>query len=245
MSESFNSSLYSPYGAYELKAKYQRNFLVSTIAMVLFVGVIVATYFIVTNLPEEDFADAPAVVVKTVADLGPPPSVAKRPPQVQVSAPNVAAPRVGIPKPVADEEVLDEDVVLATRDELAEIVAPDITQMGEGGGNVQIDISDEDFLPAPEDFVAVEVYPEMIHKEVPEYPRLAKQAGITGTVWVKALVDEEGNVMKAIVGKSSGVASLDEAAVKAAYNNKFKPGIQNGRPVKVWVTYEMEFVLNE
>jgi protein TonB len=245
MSEAFNSSLYSPYGAYELKAKYQRNFLLGTLAMVLFVGIIVGTYFIVTNLPEDDYSNVPSVVVKTVADLGPPPSVAKRPPQVQVAAPNVAAPRVGIPKPVADEEVLDEDVVLATRDELAEIVAPDITQMGEGGGNIQVDIADEDFLPAPDDFVAVEIYPEMIHKEVPEYPRLARTAGITGTVWVKALVDEEGNVIKAIVGKSSGVASLDEAAVNAAYKNKFKPGIQNNRPVKVWVTYEMEFVLNQ
>ena len=71
--------------------------------------------------------NAPSVVIKTVADLGPPPTIAKAKPQVQVTQPNVAAPKVGIPKPVADDEVMDDDVVLATKEELAEIVAPDIT----------------------------------------------------------------------------------------------------------------------
>ena len=56
-------------------------------------------------------------------------------------------------------------------------------------------------------------------------------------------MDEEGAVRQAIVGKTSGVNSLDEAAVKAAYKCKFKPGIQNNRPVKVWVTYKVEFEL--
>jgi len=239
------NSLYSPYGAYELKASYQRNFLFGTLSVIALVAAVLGTTWIISSMGEEEYLEAPAVVIKTVADLGPPPSVAKRPPQVQVSAPNVAAPKIGIPTPVADDEVPDEDVVLATRDELAEIVAPDVSQMTEGSGDIVVDIDESDYLPAPDDFVAVEVYPEFIYKQVPEYPRLAKQAGITGTVWVKALVDEEGNVIKAIVGKSSGVASLDEAAVEAALKNKFKPGIQNGRPVKVWVTYEMEFTLSK
>jgi len=50
-------------------------------------------------------------------------------------------------------------------------------------------------------------------------------------------------VLKAQIGKSSGTESLDEAAIEAAYKNKFKPGIQNGRPIKVWVTYKVDFIL--
>jgi len=134
--------------------------------------------------------------------------------------------------------------VIATRDELAEIVAPDITEIAEGG-DIAVEIDPDDYLPAPDEFVPVEIYPEMIYQHQPDYPRLAKQAGITGTVWVKALVNEEGNVLKAIVAKSSGTVSLDEAAVEAAKKNKFKPGIQNGRPVKVWVTYPVEFTLED
>ncbi len=238
------NALYSPYGAYELKSKYQRNFLFGTLFMLAVVVLILLVAWVVSAVGEEDIFEAPAVVIKTVADLGPPPSVAKKPPQVQVSQPDVAMPKVGIPKPVADDEILDDDVVIASREELAEIVAPDITEASDDGPIV-VDIADEDFLPDHRAFIPVEIYPEMIYEHIPDYPRLAEQAGITGLVWVKALVDEEGNVRKAILGKTSGVNSLDEAAVNAAYKCRFKPGIQNKRPVKVWVTYKVEFELTD
>ena len=236
------NALYSPYGAYELKSKYQRNLLFGTLSTLAIVALILLVSWVISAVSEDEIFEAPAVVIKTIADLGPPPSVTKKPPQVQVSQPNVAMPKVGIPKPVADDEVLDDDVVIASREELAEIVAPDITEAG-GDAPIVVDIADDDFLPAHTDFIAVEIYPEMIFEHVPDYPRLAEQAGITGLVWVKALVDEEGQVRKAILGKTSGVNSLDEAAVKAAYKCRYKPGIQNGRPVKVWVTYKVEFEL--
>ncbi|MEW6412254.1 MAG: energy transducer TonB [Candidatus Zixiibacteriota bacterium] len=240
------NALYSPYGAFELKARYQFNFMLGTLITVAAVAAILLTFWIINKMGEDDLEaiDLSAKVIKTVADLGPPPSVAKKPPQVKVDQPQVAAPKVGIPKPVADDEAIDEDVVLATRDELAEIVAPDIAAVNEGDGNIVIDIAEDDYLPAPDEFVPVEIYPEMIFQQAPEYPRLAKQAGITGVVWVRALVDKEGNVRNSMVHKSSGTASLDEAAVAAAYKNKFKPGIQNGRPVNCWVSYKVVFELD-
>jgi protein TonB len=240
------NALYSPYGAYELKSKYQRNFGLGTLITLAAVLLILLTAWVIANLGEDDLEaiDLSARVIKTVADLGPPPSVAKKPPQVNVDQPRVAAPRVGIPTPVADDEVVDEDVVLATRDELAEIVAPDIVAGGEGDGDIVVDIQDDDYLPAPDEFVPVEIFPEMIYQKTPDYPRLARQAGITGVVWVRALVDKEGNVRRSMVHKSSGTAALDEAAVAAAYDNKFKPGIQNGRPVNCWVSYKVTFELD-
>lgn len=236
--------LYSPYGAYEMKAKYQFNFMMGTALVAAFIALLLGSIYLYKVLTYEDMEafDGGGIVIKTVADLGPPPSIAKKPPQVQVSQPNVAAPKVGIPKPVADDEVLDEDVVLATREELADIVAPEFDPGS--GDNITVDIDDDDYLPDPNEFVPVEIMPEMIYQKSPDYPRLAKQAGITGVVWVKALVGRDGSVRKAMVGKSSGTASLDEAAVNAAKFNKFKPGIQNGRPVNVWVTYKVNFSLN-
>ncbi len=235
--------IYSPYGAYELKAKYQRNMALGTGFVIALVAIVLGVAAAISAMGEEDYSNVPEVVIKSVKELGPPPSVAKKPPQVQVSKPDVAKPKVGIPKPVADEEVIDDDVVLATREELAEIVAPDVSSSA-GDGDIRIDISDDDFLPEPDEFVPVEIQPEMIKETTPEYPRLAKQAGLEGTVWVKALVDEKGDVLKAIVAKTSGTVSLDEAAVETAYDNKFKPGIQNGRPIKCWVTYRVDFVLS-
>ncbi|MBU8933760.1 MAG: energy transducer TonB [candidate division Zixibacteria bacterium] len=242
MADNTNSALYSSYGAYALKAKYQQSFIIGTGSMLGFVLLILLIGWVISIMGEEDYLDAPAVVIKTVADLGPPPSISKPKPQIELAQPNVAAPKVGIPKPVADDEVLDEDVVIATRDELAEIVAPDISSSSDAG-DIVVDIADDDYLPAPDEFIKVEHIPEMIHSIDPKYPRLAEQAGITGVVWVKALVDESGSVLKAIVGKTSGTTSLDEAAVEAAYKYKYKPAIQNGRPIKCWVTYKVDFVL--
>ena len=167
-----------------------------------------------------------------------------RPPQINVQKPNIAAPKIGIPKAVEDDQVQDQDVTIASKEELADIQAPDISA-NTGDQNVVVDIKEDEYLPPPDEFVPVEVQPEMIFQQQPEYPRIAKSAGLTGLVWVKALVDKEGNVRQAMVGKSCGTQALDDAAVAAAYKNKFKPAIQNGRPIALWVTYKVEFKLND
>ncbi len=100
-----------------------------------------------------------------------------------------------------------------------------------------------DSLPPSGEFVAVEVPPEMIKSVEPDYPALARQAGLEGNVWVKALVDRNGDVKDARVQKSSGTPSLDEAAIQAAKQCKYKPGISHGQPVACWVTYRVDFKL--
>ena len=237
MAKRYDCAIYSPYGAYELKSKYQKYFMMSTGIVTGFFLLITGIYLIISSL-DDGAIDLTGRVIKTVADLGPPPSVAHKPPQIQVQQPDIALPKIGIPKPVADEELLDEDVVLATKDELAEIVAPDITAEGEG---IVIDIDDD---PLPGDFIPVEIYPEIIYKERPEYPRLARQAQLEGIVYLRVLVKQDGSVGDAIVEKTSGIASLDDAALKAVFGCKFKPAIQNGRPIKVWVSFPYEFILH-
>lgn len=239
------NALYSPYGAYELKSKYQRNFALGALSVLALVLLILFSVWLVKVITGgDDDAVAGVMRIKTIAELGPPPTIAKKPPQINVQKPNVVAPKVGIPKPVADEDVQDQDVTIASREELADIQAPDISASA-GDQKVEVDIKDDEYLPPPDEFVPVEVQPEMIYQQAPEFPRIAKQAGMTGLVWVKALVDKEGNVRQAMVLKSSGTQAFDDAAVAAAYKNKFKPGIQNGRPVAVWVSYKVEFKLND
>jgi len=38
-------------------------------------------------------------------------------------------------------------------------------------------------------------------------------------------------------------AGLDEEAVRAAYEMRFRPAVSNGRPIETWVTLEIEFNL--
>jgi len=235
-----NDVLYSPYGAFELKSRYQRNLVTGAGSVIALVLMILIVVWLIGVITAEDLSKIPEVRIKTIAELGPPPTLVKKPPQVQIQQTQVAAPKIGIPKPVADEEVSDaEDVTIASRDELAEIQAPDI--QATDNQNIVVDINESEYLPSADEFVAVEVYPEMIYQERPEYPRLARSAGLTGTVWVKVLVDKDGTVRQAMVGKTSGTQTLDDAAVAVAHKNKFKPGIQNGRPVACWATYRVDF----
>jgi len=101
---------------------------------------------------------------------------------------------------------------------------------------------------APQFFVAVEEMPKpiggiaAIQKRI-VYPEIAKRAGVQGRVFIKAFVDENGNVVKAEVIKGIG-AGCDEAAIKAVMATKFKPGKQRGKPVKVQVSIPILFKLN-
>jgi len=241
------TGLYGGYGAFEMKMKYQRNMFMGTLATFLLVLFVVGSAYLYKVLQSSD-DDIPmqVTVIRTVADLGPPPTISKPKPQVNVAQPNRAAPKVGIPKPVADDEVVDDDVVIASREELADIVAPPVNQQLDDGRDIVVDIPDEEYMPSMDEFVPVEDPAVMILEHVPEYPRLAKQAGMEAVVWVKALVDKNGNVKKAVVFTSSGSkAGFDEAAVTAAYKCKYTPAIQNGRPVPIWVAYKVEFTLTD
>ncbi len=80
----------------------------------------------------------------------------------------------------------------------------------------------------------------------PEYPELARKARIEGLVILEAIIDENGNVVKARILRSPGKAfGFDEAALEAVKQWKFKPGLQNGVPVPVIYALTVEFKLTK
>ena len=100
--------------------------------------------------------------------------------------------------------------------------------------------------PPPDDdeifeFFAVSDKPQIIKKEVPLYPDLARKAQIEGKVVVTVTIDKKGNVEKAIIFKS--IPMLDEAAVSAALRCKFKPAKQRDKFVKVKMNIPFDFKL--
>ncbi len=91
-------------------------------------------------------------------------------------------------------------------------------------------------------FIEVDKAPELVSKLNPEYPKLAKLAGIEGTVYLKLLIDEKGNVAKAKV--EQGVKDMiDESALKAAKKAKFSPAMLKDKPIRVWVVLPIAFKL--
>ncbi len=72
------------------------------------------------------------------------------------------------------------------------------------------------------------------------YPQFAIRAGIKGRVYVKAFIDEKGNVFKVELQKGIG-GGCDEVAMNAVKNALFSPGKQRGKPVKVQMTVPILF----
>lgn len=97
--------------------------------------------------------------------------------------------------------------------------------------------------PGEDGFIEVDKAPELTSPLQPVYPKLAKLSGIQGTVYLKLLVNEKGNVEKAKV--LQGVKDmLDESALAAAKSAKFTPAIAKEKPVKVWVVLPVRFKLD-
>jgi protein TonB len=236
---------YIPYGAFELKRNYQKNMLLGTGFSAALTALVIFSVWMYNVITYEELEVRNVVRIKTIADLGAPPSLAAKPPQIDIAKPAQVAPKVGVPTPVSDEEVVDEDMAIATREELQDINAPALADTAGGGGaELQIDIPEDDYMPPPEDFVPHEVEPEQIYEEIPEYPRLAQDGGFAATVVVQAYVDKDGSVKKAQAVKCTRPnMGFEEAAVKAAYKCKYRPAIQNGNPIGLWIEYRYSFVL--
>jgi protein TonB len=75
----------------------------------------------------------------------------------------------------------------------------------------------------------------------PEYPPLAREAHVSGTVVVEAVIDERGNLVEARV--VSGHPLLVAAALKAVLQWKYEPTSLNGQPVSVGLQVEVYFKL--
>jgi TonB family protein len=91
----------------------------------------------------------------------------------------------------------------------------------------------------------VEKQPECINlqnvKNSVKYPDIAREIGKEGMVSIKVLVDAEGKVVKTTNYHGDEIF-FDEINEKAQ-NLKFTPGLQNNKPVKVWVTIPFKFKL--
>jgi TonB family protein len=82
-------------------------------------------------------------------------------------------------------------------------------------------------------------------KEVkPAYTAEAMRAKVQGSVWLECIVMPDGSVGDVRVTKSlDSVFGLDQEAIKAARQWRFRPGIRNGEPVPVIIGIELTFTL--
>ncbi|MGA2153565.1 MAG: energy transducer TonB [Bryobacteraceae bacterium] len=84
--------------------------------------------------------------------------------------------------------------------------------------------------------------PIVLYKKEPEYSEEARKAKYQGTVVLYIEVDPSGRAVNPKVVRSLGLG-LDEKALEAVRQWKFKPGYKDGRPVTVAATIEVNFRL--
>ncbi|GAB2847416.1 energy transducer TonB [Pseudoduganella ginsengisoli] len=76
------------------------------------------------------------------------------------------------------------------------------------------------------------------------YPSVSKRLGETGVVMLRVLVSEKGLPEQVQINKSSGYANLDEAGRQAAMRALFKPYMEDGKAVPVYVLVPINFSLS-
>ena len=82
--------------------------------------------------------------------------------------------------------------------------------------------------------------PVVIYQVDPEFSEEARKAKFSGNVEVYLWVDENGNPSHIRVARGVGMG-LDEKAKEAVAQYKFKPAMQNGKPVKVDLYIDVNF----
>lgn len=83
--------------------------------------------------------------------------------------------------------------------------------------------------------------PRIVDRPSPRYPPSARRLGKVATVQLRVLVDENGRVLETEqVGSKVGFG-FDQEALNAARETSWRPAMQGGVPVKMWIDLRIEF----
>jgi protein TonB len=239
MSRAANPTM-MPYGRLELEA-VGRVLMSEGAILAALITVLSATA--VTKILEYSREHHRAAVTKVVVvpwhNMPAPPSLQIAPPAAPAGV-TAAPPSVGIPVPVPDARAPTE-AKLATQ---AEINSSGTGPPGSPTGAEQIVVADApplDDAPVSTAYVYRDEEPMIVHSVLPKYPELARKSGLEGQLLLNVLVGTDGNVKKIEIVK--GDPLLNDAAIEAVQQYKFRPALANNRPVAVWIALPIRFQL--
>ena len=136
-------------------------------------------------------------------------------------------------------EDINEDITLSLDADTTGLETVETVDQGE-----ELEESQSEEMGPPR-FMPAEVMPYCTYKPPPEYPDMAAQAGVEGIVTLWVYVNADGTVGDVQLYNSSGVNSLDQAAISSAWNTRWTPAQNNGIPVGVWTTVNYNFELTD
>jgi protein TonB len=232
---------FMPYGAPELQSVARpymvRALLVSaTLSTMLF-----AAFGVLQPLLVRTSAPPPLTPIIWRHDMvpAPPPLLNVAPVRpVSPTAPSAAISGVPVPKPDAQVPV---DRTIPTQQDLR----GSTPGAGEGAGERPLIVEPPaaEALPDFGTYTYREQEPAPVTMVRPEYPAMAKEAGVSGLVMVAVLVGKNGHVLDARIEPSHSILMLNDAALEAARKWVFTPALANQKPVAVWVAVPFHFTL--
>ena len=85
--------------------------------------------------------------------------------------------------------------------------------------------------------------PDFKNNPNPAYPKILKEQGIEGVVWMKVAINEHGLPTEILISKSSGYRLFDDAAINAVKNWRFIPAKMGGHFISSWAEFPIRFML--
>ncbi len=157
------------------------------------------------------------------------------------------------PKPEIQQQPVVTDVIEIVKDETVIEDDYEFDLEADEDTEIEVDTEEEEEEDAPTVFVVVEKMPEYpggitaLRKHIGEntnYPAVARENDIQGTVYVKFVVTNKGKVDQVQIAR--GVDPLlDEEAIRVVKTlAAFTPGQQGGKNVSVWYSVPIVFKLN-
>jgi protein TonB len=77
------------------------------------------------------------------------------------------------------------------------------------------------------------------------FPGVAQEQGVSGRVFLSFIIEKDGHLSNIVVEKGAGYGFDEEALRVLKLAKAWKPGIQNGQPVRVKYTIPINFQLSE
>jgi len=248
------------YGAYELRQHNSRT--MATAMAIAFLGIFAAAVVVGIIVKPVVVAD-PLVVMHPVVlhpyvippetVVPPRPITHVRPP---VAPPASAAAHVYVPLVVSPvPTTVEPPKVTAISGPVGPAVTvdagtdPGLAGSPGGGGTSAAAPSDATVYTGglermPEPYGGASAWGKFLQKNL-KYPGMAIDQGVSGRVWVSFIVEKDGHLSNIVVDRGAGYGMDEEALRVLKLAPAWKPGMQNGQPVRVKYNIPINFLLGD
>lgn len=245
------------YGGYELRKHYgQRLARAAGIIVLSLTGLACLAMLRKPDIPEAQFI-APILVTKLTDQKL---LVFEKPKAVQTTPPPAEKVKTKVfTKPVITNEPIPDDKHMTKRDDLHDATVG--TSNTSGPASTTGTSANNNTIGGPGTITEAPPPPKaplIFASQMPEfvgdmraflgghmlYPAIARDNGIEGQVIIRFVVNEDGSVSDATVVRGMGGGCDEEALRIVRAMPRWKPGKQNGTPVKVFFTLPIKFELH-